>query len=113
MSDEFVESPNDYFDHRDIIYVNTTEQFLGAEIGPQLLSVHHPDKCEGRPCTIHNPSDHHMVTWPQNWRADKGMMERKCQHGVGHPDPDDYYVKQSPALGIHGCDGCCQRSKNG
>lgn len=32
------------------------------------------------------------------------MMERVCEHGVGHPDPDCMYAQQDPA---HGCDGCC------
>lgn len=44
-----------------------------------------------------------------NWRADKGIMERVCRHGVGHPDPDDLIVKSRPELAdIHGCDGCCR-----
>lgn len=75
-----------------------------------LLNVHHPEKCAGRPCCIHNPSDHHMVTWQQNWRNDRGLMERMCQHGVGHPDPDDIAYKVSIGShdeGVHGCDGCC------
>jgi hypothetical protein len=48
-----------------------------------------------------------MITWPQNWRGDKGMMERFCPHGVGHPDPDDLKVMTREGYGIHGCDGCC------
>jgi len=68
-----------------------------------LLGVHDPSLCEGRPCTIHHRTDHHMRAWPQNWRADRGMMERICPHGVGHPDPDE-----RPGINmIHGCDGCC------
>jgi hypothetical protein len=59
------------------------------------LVTHTPDKCKGRHCCIHNPSDHHMRKWLMNYRQDKGMMERICpEHGVGHPDPDDldYWV---------------------
>lgn len=55
-----------------------------------------------------------MKTWPQNWREDKGVMERICPHGVGHPDPDDaaYLIKMDRAyLTIHGCDGCCQSER--
>jgi hypothetical protein len=45
-----------------------------------------------------------MKTWPLHWRYDRGILERICPHGVGHPDPDD---KASASDGIHGCDGCC------
>lgn len=39
-----------------------------------------------------------------------GLVEDVCKHGVGHPnktltDPKNYY-------GVHGCCGCCFRSKN-
>jgi len=53
-----------------------------------------------------------MKTWPQNWRDDKGVMERICPHGVGHPDPDDvvYLIKIGREyLTVHGCDGCCRQ----
>lgn len=76
--------------------------------GQKLVGVHRRGDCRGEFCTIHNFSDHHMVTWRQNWRPDRGIMERICEHGVGHPDPDDYGGgTKSAARGIHGCDGCC------
>jgi hypothetical protein len=41
-------------------------------------------------------------------------MERICEHGVGHPDPDhlDFvrHTKGGAAAeteSVHGCDGCC------
>ena len=75
------------------------------------LITHSPDKCEGRACCVHNPSDHHMRTWELNYRFDKGVMERICpEHGVGHPDPDDLAYNQSVSrdyVSIHGCCGCC------
>lgn len=74
--------------------------------GQTLVKVHEADKCAGEFCTIHNPSDHHMKDWPQNWRSDRGIMERMCQHGIGHPDPDDPAMKFSYER-IHGCDMCC------
>jgi hypothetical protein len=67
-----------------------------------MMKTHDPTLCVGRGCCIHHPSNHHMVTWPQNWRFDRYMMERICPHGVGHPDPDDL----NP-ITTHGCDGCC------
>ena len=66
------------------------------------LRTHSPDACTGRPCCIHNPSHHHMTSWPQNWRPDRGLTERICPHGIGHPDPDDPTTNRT-----HGCDGCC------
>ena len=53
-----------------------------------LHNVHSPSACAGANCTIHNRSDHHMRSFPQHWRSDRGIMERICPHGVGHPDPD-------------------------
>lgn len=82
-----------------------------AEIG---YTTHPAGKCKGRPCCIHNPSDHHMRDWPLNYRPDKGQMERICPHGVGHPDPDDAAYWESIGKGhmnIHGCDGCCSRCR--
>lgn len=90
---------------------NAAEPVWGAEVGPVVLRNTHPaEKCAGRPCVIHAPSDHHMRDWPMTWRGDKYMMERSCPHGVGHPDPDDlaYHVSVgSDWKAIHGCDGCC------
>jgi len=76
-----------------------------------LTNVHDPSKCEGEHCCIHNPSAHHMANWPQLWRQDKGVMERICPHGIGHPDPDDAAYNRrigKDYLSIHGCDGCCR-----
>ena len=73
----------------------------------QRLDVHDAIVCDGNHCPIHNPSDHSMREFPTHWRDDKGIMERICEHGIGHPDPDDYNVRNNPILGIHGCDGCC------
>ena len=91
--------------------VQATDPFWGVLIGEVSLgNVHRRVECAGRPCVIHTPSDHHMRTWPLVWRADKGVMERTCPHGVGHPDPDELaYLRTigAEARSIHGCDGCC------
>lgn len=91
---------------------NCVEPMFGIQVGPAVLTgVHDPAKCAGRPCVIHAPSDHHMRTWPLNWRADKGVMERTCPHGTGHPDPDDLAWNVSEGrdwVGVHGCCGCCR-----
>lgn len=106
-----------------------TEPLFGMHLGIVRLHTHPRSRCEGRdiPCCIHQPSDHHMRDWPMLWRADTGVMERTCPHGVGHPDPDHmayaksltpawHTVCEGPELceyphlewqGVHGCDGCC------
>lgn len=72
-----------------------------------IVNTHDPEQCAHEHCTIHNMSEHHMRDWPQHWRSDRGLMERICPHGVGHPDPDEYKIHLNPAESIHGCDGCC------
>lgn len=74
--------------------------------GQKLVNIHSKDKCDGRPCVIHNPSDHCMRDFPTHWREDRGIMERICMHSVGHPDPDSPWGNGSYEW-IHGCDGCC------
>jgi len=76
-----------------------------------LTNVHSKTKCKGEYCCIHNPSKHHMSDWQQVWREDKGAMERVCEHGIGHPDPDDPYYSMTKHAGVHGCDGCCNPNK--
>lgn len=79
--------------------------------GQELVNVHDESLCEGRPCVIHNPSGHRMSGWPLHWRGDRGIFERICIHGVGHPDPDqfDYWLERDGELyeAVHGCDFCC------
>ena len=91
---------------------NIAEPVFGFQAGAgNLVNVHSPDKCAGRPCVIHAPSAHHMRDWPLNWRGDKGQMERLCpKHNTGHPDPDDlaWHVSEGRGwMGVHGCCGCC------
>ncbi len=90
---------------------SATDPFFGFNQGQTVLANVHPaEQCRGRPCVLHNPSDHHMRSWPTHFRGDRGLMERTCPHGVGHPDPDDlaWHVSQGRTWqGVHGCDGCC------
>ena len=73
-----------------------------------LVNVHAEGTCAGEHCVFHNPSDHHMLEWPPQFRTDTGIIERLCEHGVGHPDPDSlaWYTKLH-GVSYHGCDGCC------
>jgi hypothetical protein len=77
------------------------------------MITHAPDKCAGQECCIHNRSNHVMREFPQLFRWDRGIMERTCPHGVGHPDPDQeaflelVFGDAAWAEWVHGCDGCC------
>jgi hypothetical protein len=72
------------------------------DFGNKLVGVHEQWQCMRNYCTIHKPSDHSMRRYKQLWRNDTKVMERVCEHGVGHPDPDEINPD-----GMHGCDGCC------
>lgn len=85
------------------------------------LYVHRAsDDCFDNHCCIHNPSDHPLRAAPLVWRQagifdwKPSHMERMCEHGVGHPDPDSLaFLRRNgkndlaEILGSHGCDGCC------
>lgn len=83
---------------------------------PKGLKVHSKNSCTGPWCCIHRPSIHKMNDWPAFFRADKEwLVERICQHGIGHPDPDSVLYHASYrgdfSMGVHGCDGCCIKPK--
>jgi hypothetical protein len=74
------------------------------------LKAHNEGECMlSEACTIHNRTNHHMRHFKQFYRFDRGIMERICSHGTGHPDPDDYKIITGADNGEHGCDGCCIR----
>lgn len=75
----------------------------------QEMMVHDKATCRGPHCSIHNPSDHAMKSFPTHYRYERGIMERICPHGIGHPDPDDPKMVD-PYERVHGCDGCCSES---
>lgn len=97
--------------------VHHTDPVFGMQQGTGVLRTHAEGLCSGQNCCIHNPSDHALRDAPLNWRADRSLMERICEHGVGHPDPDDLAHKKrvmgarypNYAFGVHGCDGCCRK----
>jgi hypothetical protein len=73
--------------------------------------VHPASSCRrDEACVIHRPTIHHMAKWPIFWREDRGIVERMCEHGVGHPDPDQWpYWRRMGRMHeqVHGCCGCC------
>lgn len=78
--------------------------------GLELFNVHDESKCRGRVCVVHSPTDHAMSEWELHWREARGIFERICSHGVGHPDPDQFpfWVETRQMSQVtHGCDGCC------
>lgn len=107
-------------DDYDLIAVpHATEPVYGMQLANgTILKTHGPGQCAGEHCSIHNPSDHPLNTAPMNWRADRQLMERICEHHVGHPDPDDIEYKRltgNPYAkydAMHGCDGCCVKEKS-
>jgi len=75
-----------------------------------LHNVHDEAKCDGNPCVVHNRTEHHMSGWRLHWRDDRGIFERICPHGIGHPDPDQFAYwadTEQEWQSVHGCDGCC------
>lgn len=100
---------------------HAAEPTLGAQLpGPHVLRTHPETRCAGEWCVVHNPSDHHMRSWPLNWRGDRGLIERICPaHGVGHPDPDHLAfteqirgARAAEVESVHGCCGCCAPPKS-
>lgn len=64
------------------------EEYLDG-FGHTVL-VHSKDKCEGRNCVIHNPSDHPLRKYPTSWDDDRRLMYRVLeeQH-IKIIDPDE------------------------
>lgn len=94
------------FDGRRFSGMTGREKFL-LEHSDVWMVTHSPSEClRDDACTIHNRSDHSMRSFPQYWRQDRGIIERICPHGVGHPDPDSPWSPDSFQW-VHGCDGCC------
>jgi hypothetical protein len=86
----------------------TDPEEIQLEHSSETLYCHGYWRCKGGPCSVHDRTEHNMRAFPQHWRDDKGIMERICEHGVGHPDPDDIKVRMGrDEACVHGCDGCC------
>ena len=81
--------------------------FMPLEHSEKYMHCHEEHQCRGDFCTVHNRSDHNMRSFIQHWRPDRMIMERICEHGIGHPDPDEFRIRNGEDDGVHGCDGCC------
>lgn len=87
--------------------MTASEYTIGGYI---LRNVHDELHCAGQTCMVHNPLHTHMDDWPLHWRSDRGIFERICACGIGHPDPSQFEywreTKQEWQI-IHGCCGHC------
>lgn len=83
---------------------NTAEEVITLEHSDiSLANAHSNKECYSEyRCTLHNRSNHHMREFPQFWNGRKQIVERICEHGYGHTDPDEI-----SGFEIHNCDGCC------
>lgn len=71
----------------------------------EKFEEHSADECwEGVPCSFHSPSDHPLKDAPRRLNRKNWGVFRDCEHGLSHPDYDDFFG--IPIL--HVCDGCCQ-----
>lgn len=76
----------------------------------QVLNTHAVDECAGTWCAIHKPQPGPWQEWPRMWREDRGIMERVCPHGVGHPIAEmyDWAIENNRGFDlIHGCCAEC------
>lgn len=76
-----------------------------------IQGVHPKKGCTGT-CYIHNKSRHPLRHAPLKINMETGMIERMCEHNIGHPDVDYLRARQESGedisfMGIHHCDGCC------
>lgn len=88
-------------------------EFVSLDGEYRLTNVH-PEtaECHQHGCVVHSPSTWALSEAPLNWRTDRGIFERICEHGVGHPDIDtvDWLMRHGRgAEAAHGCCGygCC------
>lgn len=84
--------------------------------GQGIVRTHGTALCRGRPCCVHDPSDHHMRDWPLTFDMERAALGvRTCPHGLTHPDPDSIayfygtalHPNQLARLLLHACDDCC------
>ena len=94
------------------------KEFARLEHSGHEVIGHPSSECEEQfACPLHNRSVHTMRAMSQRWWPDRGIVERLCEHGVGHYDWDQYPYHYE-ALGkddadaevVHGCcsERCCQ-----
>lgn len=95
----------------DRIWHDEEWQFVTLDGEGKLGNVHRiTDDCLNHGCAVHNPTPGPLSHRPYNWRTDRNIMERICEHGIGHPDHDSAAFQRRfdrAYENVHGCDGCC------
>lgn len=74
----------------------------------QVIQTHERGACIGRWCCIHQQMPGPWATWPRNWRDDRGIMERICPCGIGHPVAEMYEWAVAARRGEQLVHGCCR-----
>lgn len=77
--------------------------------GQVLVDIHSINLCASYACSIHHPSQHLMVGMLQVYDFDKKLMQRVCNHGVKHPDPDDRALHLRSKDGFDLSHTCCSK----
>lgn len=65
-----------------------------------LRNIHAPRLCEGRPCTIHSPTDHPMREWILKWDAEQALfyrLHKDTSKWVLDPDQIDFLQSSNRA----------------
>lgn len=84
----------------------TTQEQHELESG-QVLNTHNESECRGQWCAIHLPMPGPWSEWPRMWREDRGIMERICPCGIGHPVAEMYDWAIENGRGFELVHGCC------
>lgn len=80
--------------------------FILSYKGRPVGITHSKYECGGQWCPLHHPSEHVLNDRDMVLRLDRGgIIERLCEHGIGHTDPDSATFLHQDT--VHGCDGCC------
>lgn len=72
--------------------------------GLELQNTHPASKCAGRPCVLHSPIESDM---PLFWRNDRGIFERICPCGIGHPAEEQLSYWREIGQEFQAVHGCC------
>jgi hypothetical protein len=83
-----------------------------------LKNLHAERLCSARGglCIIHRLTTGHTSTWPLTYRIDRGIFERHCRHGIGHPaveQLDFWRLTGNDNQAVHGCCGVCDCFETG
>jgi hypothetical protein len=91
------------------IHYLLTSNIHGQPLGVRPLISHDSFSCQGQHCSLHNPSDHPLSHAPAHWNSKRAAVERICEHGKLHNDPDDdaWKGRTGEPFESHVCDGCC------